>query len=316
MRCSAVKANDEKEFPLVSILIPTYNRPHYLDLALESVLQQTYSNLEILIGDDSTNEETAHLVQKKYLQKYQDITYIKNPSTLGQFHNSLMLFERAKGIYINFLMDDDLFFPEKIQKMIEHFLTDFNEKITIVTSYRKLINLKGRHLPDRSINKKIYKTDCVLSGMEIGNQILKECFNYIGEPTTPLFRKQDLTEPFGTLHNRRYNCSVDLASWILLLSKGNVVYLSEPLSCFRIHPGQQLQSHTKLVDGIEDLTHLIITSKHYGFLQQKDEHQKALHEVLLWITKGLKYYRKEKKEIIRNRLLTCLQIVQRELSSL
>ena len=279
-------------------------------------MQQTYPNLEILIGDDSTNEETAHLVQRKYLQKHSNITYLKNPHTLGQFNNSLMLFEKAKGKYINFLMDDDLFYPEKIQKMIAYFLTDHNEEITLVTSFRKLINSKGRYLPDDSINKEIYKTDRVFSGIEIGNQILKKCVNYIGEPTTPLFRKQDLTEPFGTLGNRRYNCNVDLASWMLLLSKGNLAYISEPLSCFRIHSSQQLQSPIKIVEGIEDFTHLVITSKHYGFLQQKREQQKALREVLLRIKKGFHYYQNERTENIRNRLLQCLELVQDELSSL
>ena len=308
--------NNETEYPLVSILIPTYNRPHYFELALGSALQQTYPNLEILIGDDSTNEETAHLVQRKYLQKHSNITYLKNPHTLGQFNNSLMLFEKAKGKYINFLMDDDLFYPEKIQKMIAYFQTDHNEEITIVTSFRKLINSKGRYLPDDPINQKITETDRVFSGLEIGNQILKKCINYIGEPTTPLFRKKDLTEPFGTLDNRIYNCNVDLASWILLLSKGNLAYISEPLSCFRIHSGQQLQSQLKIVEGIEDFTHLVITSKHYGFLQQKREQQKALREVLLRIKKGFNYYRNERTENIKNRLLHCLELVQGELSSL
>lgn len=311
---SAMNGNNDKEYPLVSILIPTYNRPHYFELALESALQQTYQNIEILIGDDSTNNETSNLVQNKYLQKNPNITYIKNPYPLGQFHNSLMLFEKAKGIYINFLMDDDLFYPEKIQKMIAYFLTDYNEEIALVTSFRKLINRKGKKLRDSSINKKISETNGVFSGIEIGNQILMNCFNYIGEPTTPLFRKQNLTEPFGSLNNRKYNCSVDLASWILLLSKGNLAYISEPLSCFRIHPDQQLQSYTKLVEGIEDLTHLVLTSKQYGFLKRKEEQQQALHVILLWIKKGINYYENKEEVNIRNRLLHCLQVIQRELN--
>ena len=95
--------------------------------------------------------------------------------------------------------------------------------------------------------------------------MLVDCCNYIGEPTTPLFKKKNLTESFGTLNKRKYNCCVDMASWINLLSKGNMIYIKEPLSSFRIHSGQQLQSNMKILEGIEDLTHLIITSKDYGF---------------------------------------------------
>ena len=65
--------------PLVSILIPTYNRPHYFKIALESALAQTYSNIEIIVGDDSTNNETEKLIYRDYLHKYKHITYIRNP---------------------------------------------------------------------------------------------------------------------------------------------------------------------------------------------------------------------------------------------
>ncbi len=60
----------KKNPPLVSILIPTYNRPHYFKIALESALAQTYSNIEIIIGDDSTNDETATLIREQYLPNY------------------------------------------------------------------------------------------------------------------------------------------------------------------------------------------------------------------------------------------------------
>ncbi|MFH4338885.1 hypothetical protein WAJ35_26260, partial [Acinetobacter baumannii] len=77
--------------------------------------------------------------------------------------------------------------------------------------------------------------------------MLKGGHNIIGEPTTTLFRKELLTEPFGTLKERQYSCSVDMASWISLLSKGNAIYISEPLSQFRYHAGQQI--HNKLLQG-------------------------------------------------------------------
>ena len=75
--------NNKKKSPLVSILIPTYNRPHYFKIALESALAQTYPNIEIIIGDDSTNDETEILINEQYLPNYKNITYIRNTTTLG-----------------------------------------------------------------------------------------------------------------------------------------------------------------------------------------------------------------------------------------
>jgi len=73
--------NNKKNLPLVSILIPTFNRPHYFKIALESALAQTYSNIEIIVGDDSTTNETEKLIYRHYLHKHKHITYIRNAST-------------------------------------------------------------------------------------------------------------------------------------------------------------------------------------------------------------------------------------------
>ncbi|MBQ3442757.1 MAG: glycosyltransferase [Selenomonadaceae bacterium] len=61
-------------FPLVSIIIPIFERPHYFKLALESVLNQTYLNLDIMITDNSNNDETEKLMQP-YLKKDKRIKY-------------------------------------------------------------------------------------------------------------------------------------------------------------------------------------------------------------------------------------------------
>ncbi len=60
------------------MLIPTYNRPEYFKEALESVINQTYRNIEIIIGDDSTNDETENLIKENYLNNYDNIKYYHN----------------------------------------------------------------------------------------------------------------------------------------------------------------------------------------------------------------------------------------------
>ena len=102
------------KMPLVSVLIPTYNRPHYFEKALCSVLEQTYPNVEIIIGMIVRMMKQKRL--QKYLCKHSNIIYIKIDQTFGQFENALMLLNKANGEYINFLMDDDLFHVNKIQK--------------------------------------------------------------------------------------------------------------------------------------------------------------------------------------------------------
>ncbi|KEK24133.1 glycosyltransferase [Bacillus gaemokensis] len=269
--------------PLVSILIPTYNRPLYFEQSLRSVLNQTYSNIEIIIGDDSTNDETEKIIQK-YLPYYQNITYIKNTPTLGQFENAIMLFDKANGEYINYLMDDDLFHLNKIEKMMKYYIDDKENDIKLITSHRQVIDTQGDPLPDVYSTMRLFETDTIMDGTQLGNIVIMNQRNYIGEPTTVLFRKKDLDEPYGTFDKRRYLCNVDVASWLHLLAKGKAVYIAETLSYFRLHPDQQLNESNKLIEGLEDFSHGIIAGEKYGFLSSKEDLDTA-------VTKFLEYAR-------------------------
>ena len=267
-------------FPLVSILIPTYNRPKYFKLALESVLSQTYKNLEIIVGDDSTNNDTEEII-KHYLAKYPEIKYYHNEKNLGQFDNDLKLLDMAQGEYINFLMDDDLFEPTKIEKMMNYFVHDENEEISLVTSHRGIIDENGNYGGVFGKTDEIFKKNTVIDGLELGNFVLTYNFNCIGEPTTALFRKSMLIEPFGAFNGRRYGCNVDQAAWFNLLSKGKAVFINEVLSYFRIHSGQQLQDISIRLKGIVDYLHTILTCQKKGYLSKSDLYLRAAKYCLL-----------------------------------
>ncbi|SCM92590.1 Glycosyltransferase, group 2 family [Bacillus cereus] len=310
-----LRMTSEKNLPLVSILIPTYNRPHYFTIALESALAQNYPNIEIIVGDDSTNDDTEKLMHEKYLPNYSHITYIRNSTTLGQFHNDLMLLEHSSGEYINFLMDDDVFHSNKIKKMMFYFQQDLDQKLALITSYRNWIDENGDLIENHPAINRLHNENTLLSGVDFGNRMLLSGQNIIGEPTTVLFRKQLLTEPFGTLNERSYSCSVDMASWISLLSKGDAVYITEPLSSFRFHAGQQV--HHKLLEGSEDFSQLILTSKKYGFLQDFNDYRASLLKAYEWCRGAFEFY-KQYPNLIPDahiRLSRCLNIVIKELNA-
>ncbi|MGX1572905.1 glycosyltransferase family 2 protein, partial [Paenibacillus terrae] len=69
------------ECPLVSVVIPAYNRPHTLKIAIDSVLEQTYPNIEIIICDDSTTNEVQEMLDS-YLDSFPKIKYYKNDKNL------------------------------------------------------------------------------------------------------------------------------------------------------------------------------------------------------------------------------------------
>ncbi|PJI09697.1 glycosyltransferase family 2 protein [Clostridium sp. CT7] len=224
-----------KDDPLVSILIPTFNRPELFNMALMSAVNQTYKNIEIVICDDSTNYYTKKIVDK-YLKKYKNIRYYFNNGPLGNFglNNFNKCYELSRGEYINYLNDDDMFVKNKVLKMLKCFKS--NNKISLVTSHRELVDRSGDRLPHTLTYNKIKYVNRPINGRRAAKAIFLYG-NFIGEPTTVLFKKKDV-DKFGTINNRQFCALIDIATWIKLLLRGNFVYLSETLSCFRIHNGQ------------------------------------------------------------------------------
>ena len=129
----------KEKLPLVSILIPTYNQTEYLERALMSALNQTYTNIEIIICDDSTSDEVEKMVNR-YMVNYKNIKYFNNGGPLGQIGilNGEKCFDLSNGEYINYLFHDDTFYPNKIEIMVKYF--EDNKDVTLVTSYRNRIN--------------------------------------------------------------------------------------------------------------------------------------------------------------------------------
>lgn len=102
---------------LVSVIVPLYNAEKYIEETMESILNQTYKNIEIVIVDDGSKDQSSSIVKnlkKKYpeqikyiLQENQGVSVARNTGI-----------ENASGEYISFLDSDDLWHPTKIEKQI------------------------------------------------------------------------------------------------------------------------------------------------------------------------------------------------------
>ncbi|MED3549816.1 glycosyltransferase [Cytobacillus praedii] len=277
-------------FPLVSVLIPTYNRPEYLKEALESVLQQTYRNIEIIICDDSTNDKTEIMIQS-FLENNQTIRYFKNSERLGQGNglaNAHKCLNLSTGEFVNFLMDDDRFSHEKISKMVNYFIQIKN--ITLVTSYRQVINENGDFLNPIEATKKLFNEDTLVDSKELGNYILCNMLNVIGEPTTVLFKKNDLEQTFGKYLGRQYSPLSDVSTWLHLLLRGSAVYIAEPLSYFRLHGDQNAYNIVNIITGSIEWYHLIKISHHSSYFVDN------LYDTLnVWLANNIHIIKKVKQ---------------------
>ena len=274
-------------FPLVQILIPTYNRPQFFKIALESALNQTYQNFEIIISDDSTNEETNAAV-RPYLEKDSRIKYFRNPGFTANDNNDFLnkyQREHPEAEYFSWLFDDDMFYPPKLEYMVEAYRN--NPDVSLVSSKRHNIDANGKIIGQMEpLHPKTEK----LPGEEVGKHLLMYTANRIGEPSTVLLRKKFLVDEDKKHWRKRPNmidkpnALGDYSQWLYLLEQGNIFWIDEFLSARRVHEGQDSQQTGTWVEiyinFAEEVNEFWRRKK---FLKTDAE---LRHTIIVWLTKA------------------------------
>lgn len=139
--------------PEVSVILCTYNRAHYLNRCVDSVINQTFSNWELLIVDDGSSDNTFEIVNA-YLDKYNNIRYLKHQNKkLGYAKNAGI--QASFGSYLTFLDSDDSYKTNHLQSRLEYMKANsdidlieggfFSEEEILVADYfqpNQLINLR------------------------------------------------------------------------------------------------------------------------------------------------------------------------------
>lgn len=111
---------------LVSVVIPTYKRSEMLTRAIQSILDQTYQNTEIIVVDDNEPNDKFSLATQKKLQEISDprVRYVQQEKHINGSAARNVGIDAAKGDFIAFLDDDDTWYPDKLEKQMRVFDTD------------------------------------------------------------------------------------------------------------------------------------------------------------------------------------------------
>ncbi|WP_261928229.1 glycosyltransferase family 2 protein, partial [Vibrio aestuarianus] len=109
--------------PLVTIIIPTYNAANFIRESLLSIVNQTWENIEIIIGDNASTDDTESRIED-IIKEHKHIVYIKNKENVGYSKNCNDLMKMSKGKYISIFHSDDIYSPfiveEQVKYMEEH----------------------------------------------------------------------------------------------------------------------------------------------------------------------------------------------------
>lgn len=109
----------DDEYPLVSVVIPTYNRPELVNEAVESVQDQTYNHIEVIVVDDASDPEYQEQIED--VKSYENTTLIRHDTNKGGSGARKTGIERSNGVYIAFLDDDDRWTEQKLERQVQTF---------------------------------------------------------------------------------------------------------------------------------------------------------------------------------------------------
>ena len=222
----------------VSVIIPTYNRVDSLRKAINSVLEQTYNNIEVVVVDDNLVNSDCSRKVKQICDNYWNIqiVYIKTEGRVGGGRARNMGCSAASGDYFAFLDDDDVFLPEKIEKQLCFTLTN-----KLDMSFQDVIwrNEKGQIVEYRSFE---YIKDCS------NESLLKEHLMHNIAPTSIYLISKEAffsTRGFGDL-----NVGQDIYLMFDCILNGlKIGYMRGAYVNQYIHSGQRLSTGQSKIDG-------------------------------------------------------------------
>ena len=227
---------------LVSIIMPSWNTAEYIGESIQSVIDQTYTNWELLIVDDCSTDNTDEVVKS-----FQDdrIKYLKNNENNGAALTRNRALREANGEWIAFLDSDDLWKPEKLEKQI-----NFMNKNGYVFSYHEY----------EKIDEKSQPMNIYVTGPKVVTK--RKMYNY-GYPGCLTFMYS--AKFFGLIQIKDIKKNNDYAILLQLCHKANCYLLCENLAEYRIRKvsishdkiQKKIRSHYDLFNKCDNQTRLI-----------------------------------------------------------
>jgi len=260
--------------PLVSIVVPLYNKEEWISRTLLTVYNQTYSNWECLIINDGSMDRSLEIVNE-FIMGHPGNWRIISQANLGQTHARNLGIDEASGEFIAFLDADDLWLPRKIELHMEAHLLNPDLGLSL-TSY----------VIFKENQKKYFRL--VSSGNS--KKMINDWFNMTGfggliESTG--FLKKEILEKFGK-YSESFSMTAGLDLSLKIISELQVVILKEPLVLYRLSPGQFHKNEDVLVRD------LVLMNEKHARRTGNLEHLQRLHaSYLYWSNcriRGTRYF--------------------------
>jgi len=219
--------------PLVSIIMSSYNHEKFISIAIKSVLNQAVTDLELIIIDDASKDNSRQII-KDYSKKDSRIKTIFHEENRGIAKTLNEGIEKAKGKYIAFIGSDDVWHKDKLEKQIG--ILEKNEDL-VVWSEGEIIDVNGN--PTGELFTQKYQASKKKKSGNIFEILLSGNFIF---GSSVIFNKENAKD---IRFNEALKYLNDYQYWVDLAKKYEYFFLSESLTQYRIHGGNTILSDEK-----------------------------------------------------------------------
>ncbi|MEM9857929.1 MAG: glycosyltransferase [Bacteroidota bacterium] len=266
-----------KKQPTVTVICLSYNHEKFVAEAIKSVLQQTYPNIELIVVDDASEDDSQLIIKKKCLQ-HPEIQSIYLSENLGNCQAFNMAFKLSKGEYIIDLAADDILFRKRIEEGVNTFQRhDHTYGVNFTNA--ELISDKG------SFIKNFYPIDKTGGALDIipeGDVFVELIKRYFICPPTMMYRRQVLADLGGYDDSLSYE---DFDFWIRSSRSFKYCYTDQVLVSKRILSNSKSANQSKFASTDTYSTYRVL-KKAADLVNSKDE-KRALKSRLLYESRKL-----------------------------
>jgi glycosyltransferase involved in cell wall biosynthesis len=225
--------------PKVSIGIPTHNSAKFLEQTINSILEQTYGDFELIISDDSSQDNTLEIANS-FIAQDQRIKVFTHEQKLGLFGNFNKCLEYGQGEYINIIGHDDIMLPQNIQVKCE--ILDNYPNVGLVASSIKCIDEQNNFVTLGDINWGKYQVNSLENG--------KEWVQYQATANNPIccpfvFLRRSTLDKSG-FFSCEYPFVGDYEMWLRTALFSDIYFVKDVLGYFRWHQSNESHKYDSL----------------------------------------------------------------------
>ena len=215
------------KYPIVSVVMPTFNRQKYLDEAIESITNQTFKDFEFVIVDDSSTDNSVEII-RKHLQKDHRIRLLKNQYKKGIVGALNTAIEAAKGKYIARMDSDDVSLPQRLEKQVQ--FLESHPEIGACGTWVRLFGMKEGAEWHLATDPETIQCTMLFCGA-------------IANPTG-MFRREVFFD-LGFMYDPDFVVAEDFDFWTRISEKVKMANIPEVLLRYRTHGSNSIVTYSR-----------------------------------------------------------------------